>query len=163
MTTLYITPKAWRQIEEAVKKKPSLETGGVMMGYSLGEDRWVVTYASEPGPNAIHQPHSIFFDDTHLNKLVRKLNRSRQWKYIGDWHSHTVKRLSPSKGDKRTIWSKATQSMYMSSSPLMLIVGLGKNNQVHARGFILGNTLREVGKIEMYDRPAQRQLGEKAP
>ncbi|MED1917128.1 Mov34/MPN/PAD-1 family protein [Brevibacillus sp. DP1.3A] len=163
MTTLYITPKAWKQIEQAVRKKPSLETGGVMMGYPLGEDRWVVTYASEPGPNAIHQPHSIFFDDTHLNKLVRKLSRHRQWKYIGDWHSHTVKRLSPSKGDKRTIWAKASQSMYMSSSPLMLIVGLSKNNQINARGFILGNTLREVGKIELYDRQAQQQLGEKAP
>ncbi|MFF0827267.1 Mov34/MPN/PAD-1 family protein [Brevibacillus sp. NPDC003359] len=163
MTTLYITPKAWKQIEQAVRKKPSLETGGVMMGYPLSEDRWVVTYASEPGPNAIHQPHSIFFDDSHLNKLVRKLSRHRQWKYIGDWHSHTIKRLSPSKGDKRTIWSKASQSMYMSSSPLMLIVGLGKNDQINARGFILGDTLREVGKIELYDQQAQRQLGEKAP
>ncbi|GIO05013.1 hypothetical protein J31TS6_10410 [Brevibacillus reuszeri] len=163
MTTLYITPKAWKQIEQAVRKKPSLETGGVMMGYSLGEDEWVVTYASEPGPKAIHQPHSIFFDDSHLRKLVRKLSKSRQWQYIGDWHSHTIKRLSPSKGDKRTIWTKATQSMYMSSSPLMLIVGLGKQNQIQARGFILGNTLREVGKIELFDRKAHRQRGEKAP
>ncbi|MGG1663279.1 Mov34/MPN/PAD-1 family protein [Brevibacillus sp. NRS-1366] len=163
MTTLYITPKAWKQIEQAVRKKPSLETGGVMMGYSLGEDSWVVTYASEPGPKAIHQPNSIFFDDSHLRKLVRKLSRNRQWQYIGDWHSHTIKRLSPSKGDKRTIWTKATQSMYMSSSPLMLIVGLGKQNQIQARGFILGNTLREVGKIELFDRQAHRQRDGKAP
>jgi integrative and conjugative element protein (TIGR02256 family) len=163
MTTLYITPKAWRQIEKAVRKDPSLETGGVMMGYSAGEGEWVVTYASDPGPNAIHQPHSIFFDDSHLRKLVRKLNRSRQWQYIGDWHSHTIRRLSPSKGDKRTIWAKASQSMYMSSSPLMLIVGLGKQNQVQARGFILGNTLREVGKIELSDRPVPRRRGGTTP
>lgn len=134
-----------------------------MMGYSLGEEEWVVTYASDPGPNAIHQPNSIFFDDSHLRKLVRKLSRSHRWQYIGDWHSHTIKRLSPSKGDKRTIWAKATQSMYMSSSPLMLIVGLGKQNQVQGRGFILGSSLREVAKIELIDRQALRRRGGTSP
>ncbi|EST56780.1 hypothetical protein T458_04215 [Brevibacillus panacihumi W25] len=156
MTTLYLTPRAWKQIENAVRKNPSLETGGVMMGYSLGEDEWVIAYASDPGPKAIHQPSSIFFDDEYLRKIVRKLNRSRRWQYLGDWHSHTIRRLSPSKGDKRTIWSKAIQSKYMSASPLMLIVGLNKQNQLQARGFILGNSLREVGKIELFDRKVHR-------
>lgn len=156
MTTLYLTPRAWKQIEDAVRKNPSLETGGVMMGYSLGDDKWVIAYASDPGPKAIHQPTSIFFDDEYLRKLVRKLNRSRRWQYLGDWHSHTIRRLSPSKGDKRTIWSKAVQSKYMSSSPLMLIVGLNKQSQLQARGFILGNSLREVGKIDLFDRKVHR-------
>lgn len=163
MTTLYITPRAWKQIETAVRKDPSLETGGVMMGYSLGDKAWVVTYASDPGPKAIHQPSSIFFDDDHLNKLVRKLSRNRRWQYIGDWHSHTIRRLSPSKGDKRTIWYKASQSVYTSKSPLMLIVGLGRQKQLQARGFILGHSLREVGRIELYDRQAHRQHGETSP
>ncbi|EAO7496417.1 MULTISPECIES: Mov34/MPN/PAD-1 family protein [Brevibacillus] len=163
MTTLYITPKAWKQIETAVRKDPSLETGGVMMGYALGDEKWVVTYASDPGPKAIHRPTSIFFDDEHLRKLVRKLSRNRRWQYIGDWHSHTIRRLSPSKGDKRTIWYKANQSEYTSTSPLMLIVGLGRQKQLQARGFILGNSLREVGKIELYDRQAHRQHGETSP
>lgn len=130
------------------------------MGYPLGENQWVVTYASEPGPKAIQLPYSVNFDDTHLQKLVNKLRKTRKWQYLGDWHSHTIKRLSPSKGDKRTIWEKATQSMYTSPSPLMLIVGLGKQNQIQARGFILGNSLRQVGKIELFDRQAHRPPGE---
>lgn len=163
MTILYITPKAWKQIETAVKKNPSVETGGVMMGYPMDHNRWVVTYASEPGPKAVQYPHSVFFDDSHLSKLVHKLSKTRKWQYLGDWHSHTVKRLSPSKGDKKTIWEKATQSMYASPSPLMLIVGLGKQDQVQARGFILGNSLRKVGKIELFDQQAHRQRGEITP
>jgi len=163
MTILYITPKAWKQIETAVRKDPSIETGGVMMGYSLGDNRWVVAYASEPGPKAIQNPNSVFFDDGHLRSLVRKLSKSRKWQYLGDWHSHTIKRLSPSKGDKRTIWEKASQSMYTSPSPLMLIVGLGRQNQVQARGFILGNSLREVGRIELFDRQAHQRRGETSP
>jgi integrative and conjugative element protein (TIGR02256 family) len=163
MTILYITPKAWKQIETAVRKNPSVETGGVMMGYPMDRNKWVVTYASEPGPGAIQNPYSVYFDDSHLHKLVRKLSKSRKWQYLGDWHSHTVKRLSPSKGDKKTIWEKATQSKYTSPSPLMLIVGLGKQNQVQARGFILGNSLREVGRIELFDRLAHQPHGETTP
>lgn len=163
MTTLYITPKAWKQIEQAVRKNPSLETGGVLMGYSIGEEQWVVSYASGPGPHAIHHATYIMFDDEHLRRLVRKLSRSRRWKYIGDWHSHTMRRLTPSKGDKRTIWTKASQSVYMSSSPLMLIVGLGKQNQLRARGFILGDTLREVGKLAVNERPASGLRGRFLP
>jgi integrative and conjugative element protein (TIGR02256 family) len=163
MTTLYITPKAWKQIEQAVRKNPSLETGGVLMGYSIGEEQWVVSYASGPGPQAIHHATYIMFDDEHLRRLVRKLSRGRRWKYIGDWHSHTMRRLSPSKGDKRTIWTKASQSVYMSSSPLMLIVGLGKQNQLRARGFILGDTLREVGKLAVNERPASGLRGRFLP
>ncbi|WP_421616811.1 Mov34/MPN/PAD-1 family protein [Brevibacillus sp. TJ4] len=151
MTALYIVPKAWKQIEQAVRKNPSLETGGVLMGYSIGEEQWVVAYASGPGPQAIQHPTSIMFDDEHLRKLVQRMSRTRSWKYIGDWHSHTMRRLTPSKGDKRTIWEKASQSMYMSPSPLMLIVGLGKQSQLRARGFILGETLREVTNLALYE------------
>jgi integrative and conjugative element protein (TIGR02256 family) len=155
MTTLYITPKAWDQIERAVRENPLLETGGIMMGYAINEEDWLVTYASGPGPNAIHEPYSIMFDDQYLHKLVRKLSRKRErWQYIGDWHSHTVRRLSPSRGDRRTIWEKATQAKYTTSSPLMLIVGLGRHNRLQARCFILGNSLREVQQIALAERRA---------
>lgn len=165
MASLYLTPKVWRQIEQAVRKNPYLETGGVLMGYPISEDReeWLVTYASGPGPKAIHQPHSIMFDDQHLRNLVRKQRRRRPWQYIGDWHSHTVRRLSPSKGDRRTIWEKASQSVYMSTSPFMLIVGLNKRNQLQGRAYSLGNTLSEVKDLRVIDRQFLQQRLEKSP
>lgn len=163
MTSLYITPKAWKQIEQSVRKNPSLETGGVLMGYALNDEEWLVTYASDPGPNAVRHPNAILFDDDHLRRLVRKLSRRQRWQYIGDWHSHTIKRLSPSKGDRRTIWAKASQSLYMSSSPIMLIVGLNRQDKVQARAFILENSLREVGKIDLATRQSLRQRGGKSP
>jgi integrative and conjugative element protein (TIGR02256 family) len=164
MTTLYITPKAWDQIERTVRENPSLETGGILMGYGINEDDWLVTYASGPGPNAIHEPYSIMFDDRYLGKLIRKLSRRRgRWQYIGDWHSHTIRRLSPSRGDRRTIWRKAMQAKYTSSSPLMLIVGLGKRDQIQARCFILGNSLREVNRIALAERRAGLQRREISP
>ncbi|GAA4705668.1 Mov34/MPN/PAD-1 family protein [Brevibacillus fulvus] len=158
MTRLYISARAWNQIERAVRKNPEVETGGIMMGYPLNEQDWLVTYASEPGPKAIHQPRSIFFDEPYLRNLVRKLNRrgAGRWRYIGDWHSHTVRRLSPSKGDRQTVYEKAVQAKYASTSPLMLIVGLGKRDQLNARAYILTDSLTEVKEIYLKERQARR-------
>lgn len=163
MASLYLTRKAWKQIEQAVRKRPDLETGGILMGYSLGEEEWLVTYASDPGPNAIHQPHSIMFDDQYLFQLIKRQSRRRRWDYIGDWHSHTVRRLSPSKADRRTVWEKASQSIYMSTSPFMLIVGLDKRNELRARAFLLDEAFREVKNLSLIDRPAQPPRGGKSP
>ncbi|WP_134686148.1 Mov34/MPN/PAD-1 family protein [Brevibacillus migulae] len=160
MSTLYITKSAWRQIEQAVLRDTSVETGGIMMGYPLGQHDWVITYASEPGPRAIHEPRSIYFDDQYLRRLVRRLNRrgAGKWRYIGDWHSHTVRKLSPSRGDKMTIWQKTVTAAYNSNSPLMLIAGVGKHNQVQARAFILANSLREIKQVSLIGRQELRQL-----
>jgi integrative and conjugative element protein (TIGR02256 family) len=151
VTTLYITKKAWRQMERAVRENPELETGGILMGYPLNDNDWLITYASKPGPNAVREPRSIFFDDQYLRNLVRRLNRRGlgRWRYIGDWHSHTVRRLSPSRADRRTVLEKATQARYASTSPIMLIVGLGKRNQMQARGYILNDSLREIRQISL--------------
>lgn len=160
MSTLYITKNAWRQIERAVHRDTAVETGGIMMGYPIGDHDWVVTYASEPGPKAVHEPRSINFDDNYLRRLVRQLKRrgAGKWRYIGDWHSHTVRRLSPSRIDKYTIWHKTVSSVYNSASPIMLIVGLGKQNQVQARAFIQANSLREIKRISLIQQQELRQL-----
>lgn len=163
MTTLYITPNAWRQIERAVRKNPALETGGIMMGYAINEKDWLITYASEPGPKAIHAPLSIQFDDEYLRKLAKRLSRRNRWKYIGDWHSHTIRRLSPSRADRNTVSVKAAKAKYASSSPIMLIVGLGKRQQIQARGYILAGSLREVQQIAIAERPTHQLHGGTAP
>ncbi len=157
MTTLYIAPRAWRQIEQAVKKNPSVETGGVLMGYPLNATDWLVTYASEPGPKAVHTAKQINFDDTYLQKLVSqmRLRSFRRWQYIGDWHSHTVSRLLPSKMDKATISKKTASAAYGSKSPIMLIVGLNRHAQVEARGYIMAGSLRAIPKIELAMRRAR--------
>jgi len=159
MTILYITPQAWRQIERAVRKNPALETGGILMGYALNETDWLVTYASEPGPNAQQARLSVRFDDKYLRQLAKRLKRRTRWEYIGDWHSHTIRRLTPSKADKRTVREKASSAKYTSDSPVMLIVGLGKHNQVQARGYILTDSLREVQRIALKDGPTRRPRG----
>lgn len=162
MSTLYLSPRAARQIQQAVSRNPGVETGGILMGYQMNERDWLVTYASEPGPQAVHSPLTIVFDDSYLNNLVTRLQirSTRRWQYIGDWHSHTVRKLMPSKGDKQTISTKASEAKYGSKSPIMLIVGLGKQQQLNAKGFILSGSLRAFRQVLLYDR---EKLGSPRP
>ncbi|MGD8188910.1 Mov34/MPN/PAD-1 family protein [Brevibacillus ginsengisoli] len=160
MTTLYLTQRAFKQIDQAVKKQPLVETGGILMGLQLEKGDYIVSYASEPGPRAIQTRNTIMFDDPYLRELVRKIRRrtAGRLQYVGDWHSHTVKRLSPSKGDRETILSKHTNNLYASSSPLMLIAGLDKRHQLLARAFILADSFREVDQIQLYQKQVNRPL-----
>ncbi|UFJ38972.1 Mov34/MPN/PAD-1 family protein [Brevibacillus humidisoli] len=159
MTKLYLTQKAWKQIEQAVRSNPEVETGGVLMGYPINDDDWAITYASGPGPRAMQLRHAVMFDDLYLRQLVRKVRRKTFGRvhYIGDWHSHTIRRLSPSRADRQTVYMKAYQEKYASPSPLMLIVGVDKRDDIQARGFILNESLREVQEILLTEKPMPRQ------
>lgn len=158
MAALYISTKAWKQIEHAVRKNPEIETGGILMGYQINEQDWMITYASEPGPNAVKMTHSVLFDDHYLKNLIKRLSGkdAGRWQYIGDWHSHTVKRLSPSKVDKHTVLEKASQAKYASNSPIMLIVGINKRNTLQGRAYILNNSLREMTRIFLIGKQARQ-------
>ncbi len=162
MTTLYVTKRAWEQIEQAVREQPAVETGGILMGFRVRDGDWVIAYASGPGPKAIHERRAISFDDPYLRKLARKvrLKSASRLQYIGDWHSHTVRRLTPSKGDLQTVFSKAKEEKYASPSPLMLIVGLGRRNRLQARGYILIDGLREIERIELIEKTAHLRQGQ---
>ncbi|MFM1652471.1 Mov34/MPN/PAD-1 family protein [Brevibacillus sp. B_LB10_24] len=158
MTTLYVTEKAWKQIEQAVSKNPNVETGGILMGYQLNGD-WVVSYASEPGPRAIKERKTVVFDENHIRTVTAKLKlrSAGRLRYIGDWHSHTVKRLTPSLGDRKTFALKTYQETYQSSSPIMLIVGMHRHG-IRVRGFIYGGRMQEVERVILVGKQGSRQL-----
>ncbi|MGC5326850.1 Mov34/MPN/PAD-1 family protein [Brevibacillus sp. SYSU BS000544] len=160
MTTLYLTPRAWKQIDQAVRKQPTIETGGILMGFETPEGDWVVGYASEPGPRAVQTRNAVLFDDSHLKRLAKRvrLKTAGRLHYIGDWHSHTIRRLAPSRSDRETVYHKSTNKVYTSASPVMLIVGLNKRNDLVARAFILSGKFREVDQIEIYQKPVRRRL-----
>lgn len=162
MATLYLSARAAKQIQQAVSSNPGVETGGILMGYQINEQDWLVTYASEPGPKAVQKPLTVVFDDSYLNKLVTRLRvrSTLRWQYIGDWHSHTVRNLMPSKGDKHTIATKASEAKYGSQSPIMLIVRLGKQEQLLAKGFILAGSLRAFRQVILYEK---EKLGDPQP
>ncbi|OAJ75863.1 hypothetical protein AYJ08_20495 [Brevibacillus sp. SKDU10] len=150
MTTLYLTETAWSQIRRAVGHYPELETGGILLGYKQDAKSWIITFASEPGPNALRMEHSILFDDKYLHRIIKRKTRpNSKIQYIGDWHSHTMPRLTPSRTDKNTFVQKSNQNEYRSDSPIMLIVGYNRQKQLMARGYFLERGIRSFSRIEV--------------
>ncbi|MBG9789025.1 MULTISPECIES: Mov34/MPN/PAD-1 family protein [Brevibacillus] len=157
MSTLYLTETAWSQIQRAVGEYPDLETGGVLLGYQQDATSWIITFASEPGPNALRMEHSILFDDPYLRRIIRRKTRpNSKIQYIGDWHSHTMPRLTPSRTDKNTFVQKSNKNEYRSNSPIMLIVGLNRQEQLMARAYFLDRGIRSFSKIEVQTSQAAR-------
>lgn len=149
MTTLFISQRAWSQIEKAVRLYPDLETGGILLGHETKEGNWLISFASDPGPNALRMQNAIMFDDSYLHQMVRQKTRfSKRSNYLGDWHSHTIQKLVPSKIDRATFNQKTIEKKYGSPSPIMLIVGLNRLNELNARAFIHQKKIRPV-KIEL--------------
>lgn len=74
---------------EATRTFP-LESGGVLMGEPLGQDRWRVDHVIGPGPQARHERYRFTPDPTwqHAQIAERFKATSGQSTYLGDWHSH---------------------------------------------------------------------------
>lgn len=159
MKTLFITKKAWNLIETAVLANPRVETGGALMGYALDDQHWVVTFASGPGPNAYQERHAVMLDETYLRRLIRflRIRSGGRWTYIGDWHSHTTRRLTPSRADRSTLVEKSLLKSYGTLSPIMLIAGPGSRMNVSARAFILTDSLEPFHSVQLIERPVSPQ------
>lgn len=151
---VFISDKAYRQIQNEVKRHPGEETGGIMIGFRTPQ-ALVVTTATGPGPSAVHHPNSIHFDEKFCDKKARQLQtRGKNLRYIGDWHSHPFTKLKPSKVDKRSFGMKAT-THYRTSFPLMIIAGPGPLTPL--QGYILTSKITNI-QPSLIDQSTLQQL-----
>lgn len=151
---VYLLDKAYKQIQQEVKRHPHEETGGMLIGFAT-PDALIVTEATGPGPAAVHLPLSIRFDEKYCDRKARQLRRkSKSVRYLGDWHSHPFSKLKPSKVDKRSFALKAS-THYQTPNPLMIIAGPAP--LVSLRAYILANKIVGV-QPTLIDRTMMRQL-----
>lgn len=88
---LVYLPKAVEQFtQNLIAADPGIETGGVLAGRIDDEGNFVITHASEPGPNAICTAtkfeKDVAFCQTFLDDLYQHSNNTIV--YLGEWHSH---------------------------------------------------------------------------
>lgn len=90
-----------RFIEEQVKAVPDhLETGGLLLGTVLDDGR-LITHATPPGPEAIHQ-EGVFQKDLDFSQaILNHLARKTGVEYVGEWHKHPPFLKRPSHGDRQ--------------------------------------------------------------
>lgn len=78
-----------------------VETGGVLLGRYLPDNRVVVVDATEPGPNADHYSAEFAPDVDHAQTRLDNLREEWDIFWIGTWHKHPGHMNSPSGGDVR--------------------------------------------------------------
>lgn len=98
--TVGITQGALTSIRTIIARSdPTLETGGALFGH---ENALVVTFASGPGPNAVHEPGYFLRDLEHTRLAADRAHKLDRSQWIGEWHTHPNGPPEPSPLDLNT-------------------------------------------------------------
>lgn len=139
--------------ELVIKTDNTMETGGILMGYTTIKDEVVITHCCGPGPKAKQKKSSIVFDRKHAQRFVEEVYRETEGRitYLGDWHSHTAASLSPSRTDEKELKKLSKTKRSRTEYPLMLIAY--SNNGVYCQKvFSLENAeIYEIDNIFLID------------
>lgn len=95
----------------------------MLVGYWADDHTAVVTTATGAGPNAIHRRGGFTPDAAYDVAEVARLyeESGRYYVYLGDWHTHPVGGLSPSRRDRRTLRRISRHGDARCPRPVMLI------------------------------------------
>lgn len=102
-----------------------LETGGVLMGYSVGRSDIVVTRSIGPGPRAVHGK-TRFIPDHDFQEVAIAASYSasgRRHGYLGDWHSHPNGDVELSRQDRHAPRTIAAAPDARMPFPIMAVLG----------------------------------------
>jgi integrative and conjugative element protein (TIGR02256 family) len=119
-----IGPSVRATIAAHVRAAPHTETGGILIGRSVGDETLEVTIATAPGPDAKRHRFRFLRDKRYLQGVLdREVGQSDGTvEYIGEWHVHPALDAPPSYIDRRSLWRIARRPNYPTESPVLLIV-----------------------------------------
>lgn len=147
---IVVAKTAWEQVVSQAEAKPEVETGGVLIGFIDECERATVTVATEAGSNAVEKKRRFERDPEYMQKrLEEERNRlGEKGQYLGEWHSHLERNPSPSARDVEALTGISEAPHYLTSEPVMLIVGLDPDTEsienVHGSCFPLGQRFTKL-------------------
>ena len=98
MNTYTVSTKAIEVIEKECRLHPDRETGGILMGFTIGECI-TVTQATGPGIIWDSSPSHFTKDRDYVQQVLNILHEYYGVNYLGLWHKHPLSHRSPSKSD----------------------------------------------------------------
>jgi integrative and conjugative element protein (TIGR02256 family) len=123
-------------IHSQIQKFRTIETGGVLMGH-LENGILFIEKASEPGPNATHEPTYFRADANYVDMYIdiEVANSNGKDVYLGEWHTHPQINPEPSPVDGNSLMEIAASSEEFA---VLLIIGAIKfSKELFARQHIL--------------------------
>lgn len=150
---IWLAPEAVASIETEAAREPTLETGGVLVGWRDVNHAYVVEVAIGPGPLASHEAGNFRPDSRwQVEQLTRLYGESgRTLVYLGDWHTHPSSRPSMSRLDRKTLRSIARFKPARLLHPVMLIRGL-QSEQVVIGGWVQRGWRVVTADVRMWNR-----------
>ena len=138
---------------EATSHAPH-ETGGVLMGWSTGEDI-CVTNVIGPGPDATHERTSFLPDNKWQAEQIATLyeRSGRRLSYLGDWHTHPGHQPVPSLRDRRTLRAIARHKAARCPRPVMAILG-----QPEGDTWVMRCHVHEGGRLQRRVQPQRAHV-----
>lgn len=114
--------KAQQNITEEIGKKPRVETGGVLCGF-YKDDEIIITEASGPGLDAVHEIDEFIMDKTFMYAFLDQVYADSlgQSIYIGEWHTHPQVYPEPSPQDFVSIAERSLE--WQHGEIVFLIIG----------------------------------------
>lgn len=130
-----IPPDIQAKLESLTIEAGENETGGILVGYFNEEKNAIVTNASDAGPNAECSPTKFLKDIPYTQAWLENQIRDNRGvvEYIGEWHSHTNGKTTPSITDVSSLTGIAQSPNYLCQTPVMLIFGSNGNGEIVKR------------------------------
>lgn len=87
----------------ATDRADALETGGALFGVDHGPTgALVISEATGPGPNALHEPNRFERDLNYTHRRALEIYERTRAQWVGEWHTHPRGGLKPSAVDMAT-------------------------------------------------------------
>lgn len=120
---IIIDEEAYEFMQQEISRAPNVETGGVLVGFKLGDGDIKVRFASPPGPNAVKSKtrfiKDVNFCQAYLDEKYR--NEGDRAVYVGEWHYHPCLNNHTSNIDLSSLSQIAIQKEYLTIKPVMII------------------------------------------
>lgn len=129
VTVVWVADGAAKNLVAEASRKSPLETGGVLLGYQVGDGSLtVVTAVVGPGPNAQHSRTGYVPDHEYQEQEIASTyaTSGRCTTYVGDWHSHPGGALYLSRTDVRTLRAIARHKGARLARPVMIVAASGR-------------------------------------
>jgi integrative and conjugative element protein (TIGR02256 family) len=166
VTEILVAESAHRSIVAMVEAKPSVETGGVLLGFQDDTGAVIVLEATAAGPCATETAALFERDAEFVQERLDDANRrlGLRGQYVGEWHSHLEPRPRPSARDIESLTGIASAPGYLTNEPVMLIAGLdpmtGRVDRFHSSCFPLGMRMHaRVMRVVPDAPPLERPVG----
>ncbi|MFG1770771.1 Mov34/MPN/PAD-1 family protein [Nocardia salmonicida] len=116
-----------------------LETGGILLGTDHSGDV-LITSAGTPGPKARRASHSFHRDLDHANQLATLAWHTDGSQWLGEWHTHPSRNLTPSELDLTSYLRHVHDPELRLDRFIAIIVGLTAQQKVRMQTWIVTRT-----------------------